>query len=289
MTRRSVVQLAKDTKHAQLVLRRRLPEAPAAIRDRAFRACDRIRPYAYREGAFTDSFVDRTQKVHSAEGARLPMRIFVMWTGDNPLTPNRAEALDEITARTRGTEVVLITPADLGEWTVEDAPLHRSYTNLSLNHRSDYLRAYLLHHHGGAYLDIKRGYGDVRGAMDRLDATPHAWVSGYRELGADYVSDEAGSIHRALRRHHGLLLGNGAFAARPRTPFTDEWLAEVDRRMDAWAPGLAAAPGDTFGGNDGYPVPWAAVQGAVFQPLCLKYSERIVRDDRFRPSFEDYR
>ncbi|GAA5108201.1 hypothetical protein GCM10023339_06960 [Alloalcanivorax gelatiniphagus] len=289
MTRRSLVQLAKDAKHAQLVLRRRLPEAPAAIRDGAYRSWDRVRPYSYRDGAFPDSFIDATPKVHSADAAALPMRIFVMWTGDNPLTPNRAHALGEIRLLTRGTEVVLITPASLAEWVVDGAPVHPAYTWLSLNHRSDYLRAYLLHHHGGAYLDIKRGYGDVRSAMERLESTPGAWVSGYRELGADYVSDEAGSIHQALRRHHGGLLGNGAFAVRPRTPFTAEWLAEVDRRMDRWAPGLADAPGNTFGTNDGYPVPWAAVQGAVFQPLCLKYSERILTDERFRPLFENYR
>ena len=156
-------------------------------------------------------------------------------------------------------------------------------------HRSDYLRAYLLHHHGGAYLDIKRGYGDVCAAMDRLAAAPHAWVSGYRELGADYVSDEPGTIHQALRRHHGLLLGNGAFVVRPRTPLTSEWLAEVHRRLDLHAPDLERAPGNVMGDNAGYPLAWAELQGAVFQPLCLKYSERVLTDDRLRPSFEDYR
>ena len=59
--------------------------------------------------------------------------------------------------------------------------------------------------------------------------------------------------------------------------------------MDGWFAGLTQSPGNTFGTNDGYPVPWAAVQGAVFQPLCLKYAERVRSDDRFRPSFEDYR
>ena len=289
MSRRSVVQLAKDAKHAQLVLRRRLPGAPAAVRDLSYRALDRIRPYSYRDGSFPDSFIDRTPKAAPVTARPLPMRIFVMWTGDNPLTPNRAAALDEIRAVTAGAELVLVTPDSLQEWVVPGAPVHEAYRDLSLNHRSDYLRAYLLHHHGGAYLDIKRGYGDVVGAMGRLASSPRSWVSGYRELGADYVSDEPGSIRPALRRHHGLLLGNGAFAVRPATPLTTEWLAEVDRRMDGWAARLRQSPGNTFGSNDGYPVPWAAVQGAVFQPLCLKYSERILTDDRFRPSFEDYR
>lgn len=289
MSRRSVVQLAKDAKHAQLVFRRRLPEVPAAVRDASYRTLDRIRPYAYRDGSFPDSFVDATPKAASGATSALPMRIFVMWTGDNPLTPNRAEALDEIRSATAGTELVLITPATLAGWVVERAPVHEAYRCLSLVHRSDYLRAYLLHHHGGAYLDIKRGYGDVRAAMERLAAAPDSWVSGYRELGADYVSDEPGSIYPALRRHHGLLLGNGAFVVRPGTPLTAEWLTEVERRLDGWSSQLAASPGNTMGDNPGYPVPWAALQGAVFQPLCLKYSEHVVRDDRLRPSFENYR
>ena len=53
-----------------------------------------------------------------------------------------------------------------------------------------------MHHHGGAYLDIKRGYGDVRAAMERFAELPDKWVTGYRELGADSVSTAPGTIHR---------------------------------------------------------------------------------------------
>ncbi|RYB92372.1 hypothetical protein EUA06_05290 [Nocardioides glacieisoli] len=289
MTRRSLVQVAKDAKHAQLVARRRLPEVPGILRDRSYRVSDRIRPYAYGNSDFPDSFVSHTPKASDGPAPAVPLRIFVTWTGDNELTPNRAAALDEIRAIAAGTEVALVTPESLPTWTLPAHPLHPAYVNLSLVHRSDYLRAYLLHHHGGAYLDIKRGYGDVRAGMDALQAAPGKWVAGYRELGADSVSTAPGTIHRALRRHHGLLLGNGAFAARPTTVFTTEWLSEVDRRMDRWAPGLERVPGNVLGNNDGYPVPWTALLGDVFHPLCLKYADRLLHDVRFRPSFEDYR
>src|SRR5690349_12688706 len=118
MSRRSVVQLAKDAKHAQLVLRRRLPEAPAAVRDATYRTLDRIRPYSYRDGSFPDSFIDATPKAATGATQALPMRIFAMWTGDNPMTPNRVEALDEIRSVTAGTELVLITPDSLQDWVV---------------------------------------------------------------------------------------------------------------------------------------------------------------------------
>ena len=289
MTRRSVVQVAKDLKHAQLVARRRLPEVPGILRDRSWRAMDRVRPYSYREDDFPDSFVSCTPRVQDGPSPALPMQIFVMWTGDNPLTRNRADALDEIRAVAAGTKLVLITPDSLPHWEMETHPLHPAYEHLSLNHRSDYLRAYLLHHHGGAYLDIKRGYGDVRSGMEALAARPDKWVAGYRELGADSVSTATGTIRQALRRHHGQLLGNGAFGVRPGTSFTSEWLAEIERRMDRWAPDLALAPGNTFGTNDGYPVPWTGVQGDIFHPLCLKYADRLLANEHFRPSFEAYR
>lgn len=290
MTRRSLVQLAKDAKHAQLVARRRLPEVPGIVRDRTYRTMDRIRPYRYASSDFPDSFVSLEPKATTAESERpFPMRIFVVWAGDNPLTPNRAEALDEIHAYSEGVEVVLITPFNLSEWLVPAAPLHSAYPHLSLNHRSDYLRAYLMHHHGGVYLDVKKGYRGIRGAMERFAAMPDKWVMGYREIGADAVGDGPETIYRALRRHHGMLIGTPAFAARPGTPLTSEWCAEIERRMDRWAPALAKAPGNTFGSNDGYPVPWIAVQGATFQPLCLKYAERVSVDERLKPSFENYR
>ena len=49
-----------------------------------------------------------------------------------------------------------MTPANLQDWVVAGHPLHPAYNDLSLVHRSDYLRAYLLHHHGGGYCDLKR-------------------------------------------------------------------------------------------------------------------------------------
>lgn len=219
----------------------------------------------------------------------VPRRIFALWTGDNPLTPNRVQALEELRSANSGCQVHLVTPGELETWIVPGAPLPRGFWHLSCIHRADYLRAYLMHHHGGCYVDIKRGYGDLTRSFDLLDSQPSKWVSGYRELGADHVSDEPGKIGRAMRRHHGLLVGTSAFIARPSTALTTEWLAEVDRRLDDYADALESAPGDAFGQNVGYPVPWGAILGAVFQPLCLKYVERVLVDDGIRPSFENYR
>ena len=47
--------------------------------------------------------------------------------------------------------------------------------------------------------------------------------------------------------------------------------------------------GNVLGDNPGYPIPWGALQGASFQPLCFKYLDRVIVDDRLRPSLADYR
>ncbi|WP_310529991.1 hypothetical protein, partial [Nocardioides sp.] len=98
-----------------------------------------------------------------------------------------------------------------------------------------------------------------------------------------------GALGRALRRHHGVLLGNGAFAARPGTQLTSEWLAEVERRLDGFAPDLARYPGNIMGDNPGYPIPWGDLLGAVVQPLSLKHRDRLISDPRMLPSLKDFR
>ena len=44
---------------------------------------------------------------------------------------------------------------NLSSWIAEKSPLHPAYNYLSSVHKADYLRCYLMHHHGGAYSDIK--------------------------------------------------------------------------------------------------------------------------------------
>jgi hypothetical protein len=59
--------------------------------------------------------------------------------------------------------------------------------------------------------------------------------------------------------------------------------------MDGYADDLARHPGDERGHNKGYPVPWTGLLGDIFHPLCLKYADQLLHDDRLRPSFENYR
>ncbi|MFC7361102.1 hypothetical protein [Nocardioides astragali] len=290
----ALTQLAREAKHAAWLRRKRVTDLLTEVRwgtqDRMLTAWSRISPPQYSNGDYLDSFVSRTPKsLEEVPASVLPRRVFCLWTGDNGLTPNRSAALAQLRTDNPAVEVVLVTADNLVDWVVPDSPLPPAYADLSLVHRSDYLRCYLMHHHGGGYADIKRDYGDLASCFDRLDANPDKWVLGYPEVSARDVSDEAGSIYRSLQRHHRRLPANGAFIARPGTPLTAEWFAEVSRRLDRFAQRLAATPGNVLGDNNGYPVPWGALQGATFQPMCFKYADRILVDERLRPSLENYR
>ncbi|WP_374457454.1 hypothetical protein [Nocardioides sp.] len=290
----AVAARAKELKHAAWLGRKRVLEAAdrvaGSVRDQVFAVQTRLAPPTYAEGDYPDSFVDRSPKVTSEVAEEpLPRRVFCLWTGDNALTPNRAEALEQLREESPSLEVVLVTPDNLADWIAPDAPLPDAYWSLSFVHRSDFLRSYLMHHHGGGYADIKRDYGDLAPCFDRLAGRPDQWLLGYPERSAQDVSDEPGSIYRSLQVHHRRLPANGAFISRRSTPLTAEWFAEVSRRLDTFAPRLTQAPGNVLGDNPGYPVPWGAMQGATFQPACLKYIERVMVDERLRPSLTDYR
>ena len=52
-------------------------------------------------------------------------------------------------------EIELVTPSNLNDWVLPNRRLHAAYENLSAIHRSDYLRAYFMHHYGDGYAGIK--------------------------------------------------------------------------------------------------------------------------------------
>lgn len=235
-------------------------------------------------------------------------RIFGFWTGDNSMNAKREQGWASFGVT--GLLPTLITPATLDRWVEPGHPLHPAYRYLSLVHRSDYLRPYLMHHHGGGYADIKPQVSSWLPALTALEAKPLLYGVGYQEvrggtvwlqnspindrylIGRRAVPRSAATgmtiLMRALRP---LLIGNCAFYFKPRTRFTALWLHEVERRLDLVLDQLrqGASPGirARFGDGSGYPLPWSSIQGDVLQPLALRHSSRLARTLP-RPIFTDY-
>lgn len=241
---------------------------------------------AMADGQFPmDAFVHRSAPMADWSRHDVPRRAFVLWTGANEMPPARMEALKQIHGMLEGVaELVLVTPETIGNWVVEGSAIHPAYEHLSLVHRSDYLRCYLMHHHGGGYIDLKPPTGSWADAFDLAETDEGAWVIGYPEIMSRHATYMESPMGRLLRRRYRSLAGNGSFIVRPYTPFTSMWFEEVEARMNYFQAALARNPAvDPFGFGGGYPVPWSALLGQVFQPAQLPYLEHVRLDPQLRP------
>ncbi|WP_370643421.1 capsular polysaccharide synthesis protein [Micrococcus sp. ACRRV] len=277
-------KLAQDVKHA--LAQRPTPGNRLALRladDILFRVSphefDSLRYPLHRFLRFSDPIGPTCAPVE---------RIFTFWTGSNPMPEVRKRNLDRLEDISE-IPVIRVTSENLPEWLVPDHPLHPAYEFLSLTHRSDYLRAYVLHHHGGGYSDIKAPRGSWREAFTELRSRSNAWMVGYPEDSPLRLPALGGNLELDLRRRFRHLVGSGAMIMRPRTPITGEWLAEVERRLDYFLPLLKRTPGGIRDESPDYAVGWTQLLADIMYPLSLKYSDRIIRDARLYPSSEDYR
>lgn len=238
-------------------------------------------PYSYKEEDFTDSFISATPKKHGADLKPVGKVIYTFWTGNNPMSENRERALNALRGKS-GLPVQLITPNNLNEYILEEHPLHPAFNHLSLVHKADYLRCYFMHFHGGGYSDIK----STRHSWEepfRIFEDSDKWIMGYPEKKYRAAARPGGELQKILERNFLSLIGNCAYIFRPQTPFTQEWYNELWKRMDLFTPQLEKYPGNTFGDNEGYPIPWTAILGNIFHPLCLKYHDKLFRCENLRP------
>lgn len=250
-------------------------------------------PYHYDAKRYEGTFLEQPSDFEYSDDLEkhVDRVIYIFWTGDNEITPNRLEGIKSL-EKVSGVEVKLITPNNLRDYIKEDDPLPEAYRYLSLNHRSDYLRSYFMYHYGGGYADIKTYYKSWQPAFEKLEKS-EAYVMGYPEVGFWGVANKCISneyLQRDLLNHWRYLIGNGSFICRPHAKMVAEWHTAVKNRLLAYSEQLCEHPAkDVFGRNADYPIPWAGMQGEIFHPLCLKYHDKLLKDKALMPSFENYR
>jgi hypothetical protein len=288
---------ARQAKHAAFVARKTLRTQYIKGRDVAFAAYDRRFPYHLDTERHRDSwgnmprmyFLHRDPPAGTTTSLPAPPKVYLFWTGDNALTPGREAGVASIRRHNPDLDVVLVTPANLAELVLDDHPLHPAYANLSLNHRSDYLRAYFMHHHGGGYSDIKQTDHAWRDALHHLNSSPGLWLIGYPEVSSSSCGGRDALLGPDIRRHFSSLIGCATYFVRPGTPFTAEWLRELERRLDYYADEIAISPGNTWGDNPGYPIAWIELGSDIFHALQLKYLDHLAQDPALLPHFDDHR
>jgi len=199
--------------------------------------------------------------------------IYTFWTGTNEMSANRKRSLEQLKA-VSDCEVVLITPANLKDFILEDAPLHPAYRYLSFTHRSDYLRTYFMNFYGGGYSDVKETTSSWKSSFEMMDANEDKWICGYGEQGAFDIA------YFPVREHWRDLIGNGAYICKPHTPLTEEWYADMIALLDSKLERLQVAPARSPQdcreiSPTGYPIEWNEMLGRIFHRVCFKYKEHL--------------
>lgn len=236
----------------------------------------KIKPYKYINGKYQDSFVSNQDKCE-AHLAKAEEVIYVFWTGNNALTPNRKRGLQSL-EQISGTKVKLITPNNIRKYVKSEYPLHEGYEYLSLIQKSDYLRCYFMLHYGGGYSDIKPCLMSWKNLFLELNDNDDKWCIAPREKYVGGVAPVKGSIRSDLMKYHNILIDNSAFIYKPNSPLCKEWMEEIHARMDFYLPELIKNPGGIFDEGN-YPIPWAYLAGHIMHPLVLKYNEKVIPKD----------
>lgn len=260
--------------------------------------------YHFDEKKYSKTFLSHT--IHSKKVVScgsIKKVIYCFWTGDNELTENRKRSLEALKSKIKY-PVCLVTKDNLQDYILPDYPLHPAYEYLSFVHRSDYLRAYFMHHYGGGYADVKTPLNDWNGIFKHLE-NPYVWLIGFSEPYGLAVATPKFKInpsdYKALSfdmiKYFRYISWAGSFVCRPYTNFTYEWMYRLHQILDQESEQLKNNPGKIHGwederytfyghvGSAGY----TAILAQIFHPLCLKYHKHIKFDERILLSFKDYR
>ncbi len=205
-----------------------------------------------------------------------PYRIFLIWFGGE-MSKNRRLGIESIKNANPNLDIQIITNDNMDSFVRDEHPLPPSFNYLSFVHRSDYFRAYLMHYYGGVYSDIKPLDIQWRGLIDELNKTD-LFAIGPGETTFENVAEApgVGKLGKDQKHYYWQTLYPACYACKPKTPFTYEQLAEIERRLSYFYNLLVENPAEQpWGNNSNYPIPWNAIHGQIWSPLNLKYFDKI--------------
>ena len=204
-------------------------------------------------------------------------QIFCIWSGNNTMSEARQDAFETIKKHC-GCNVTLLTTDNISNFVKNDHKLHEAYNYLSLTHKSDYLRIYMMCHHGGGYSDIKRNSFDWNPYFDQLYSSNMQFI-GYQEKSMlDIASDDL-----TIKNSFLSLAGNGHYIFKPQTEIAKSCLLIMEKILDAKFDDLKKNPGDyhpraVYGGvyqgsgfeSSRYPLTWNELLGRNFHKTCYE-------------------
>jgi len=230
--------------------------------------------------------------------SKLERKLYMFWTGINEMSDARKRAVESARS-TCGVEFVLKVGNDVRDMELIDHPFHEAYEYLSLTHKADYLRTYVMHHHGGGYSDIKLLSFDWNPYFDALERSD-ALAMGYPEARAlDVATVPNDPMASEIKSNYSLLMGNCNYIFKSNTIFTREWMDRTHQKLDEKLLDLQMNPAKhpqefknarfSNGTLSNYPLRWAEILGEVFHKVCYLNRDNISLDLPKYTKVENYR
>lgn len=223
----------------------------------------------------------------------VPYVVWCYWEGA-PMSGNRLVSFEYLQKNIQ-VPVCLLTPANIHQFIKPEHPFPNNYKDLSVVHRSDYVRAYMLYHYGGGWHDIKAteiSYVDVWQEF----ADPNIWIIGKPEIakGAANVYTAEGLY---VPDRYDRLIAVPAWVGRPHTALAKAILDGIEHAISSNAAALTQYPAKHprekkitttnmlkklftqakflyQGRSTRYPLEWTLF-GNVFHPMILKYNQHV--------------
>jgi len=149
----------------------------------------------------------------------VPKAVFVCWfagykVDNQKMSKYRFEAFKSLVENI-GVPVILITSNNYHYFIKQSHPIHKSFELLSGNHKSDYMRAYLLYHYGGGYHDIKYRQESWKDCWGDWLFDDNIWIFGRRENNRRAIGYPPNAKH--FRNHFDKLVRMGWVICKPNT------------------------------------------------------------------------
>ncbi len=217
----------------------------------------------------------------------VPEIVYICWFGET-ISKNRLDGLKTLINNIK-IPYLLITDDNVYDYQVSGEPYHKCFKYLSGNHKSDYIRSYMLHHYGGAYHDIKYRYSDWIGQWTDFNDN-NIWIKTRPERYPSWVGyDIDNPSTKWIQSKYNELGTMGWVICRPRTPYTGELLDKINKTLNKHENNLTKNPSIKSGGyysdkpfdkvydpTNMYPMRWLELMGEHYHLLMYKYKDHLI-------------
>ena len=217
----------------------------------------------------------------------VPEVVFICWFGIQ-ISENRLHALNSL-IKNINVPYILLTDENVYQYEKKDKPFHKSFPFLSGNHKSDYLRSYLLHYYGGGYHDVKYRNEGWIGQWDSFQDT-NIWIKTRPERHPSWIGyDVDNPVTRKIQSKYKELGTMCWVICRPNTLYTKNLLNNIETRLDKHYENLKKNPSTKPGGyyankpfskvedvNTMYPLRWLEIMGEHFHLLMYTYKDHMI-------------